>query len=249
MARVLIVDDSLVMRRNLKVILNQAGHEVVGESKNGKQAYMDYINLKPDIVTMDITMPVMNGIEAVKKIVGSHPEAKIIMISALAQKKMVYEALENGAQNYILKPITTEKVLTTIEKVLGDEEIHIEKQQLKKFEELHEKRKKFEYMMGTGSGLAVENVGGIFEIYISRTFNDQWLEELIQTIRGLLIIKPLHVKFYFDDVPKMPEDLLVPIRSVMDQVKEAGGEVEGLALNEDFKKRDALRGPNRKVIF
>lgn len=249
MARVLIVDDSLVMRRNLKVILKQGGHEVVGESKNGKQAYMDYINLKPDIVTMDITMPVMNGIESVKKIVGSHPEAKIIMISALAQKKMVYEALENGAQNYILKPITTEKVLSTIEKVMGDKEIHIEKNQLEKFEAVHEKRKKFEYMMGTGKGLTIENTEGVFEVFIARGFNDQCLEELVMAIRGILIIKPLNVRFYFDDVPKMPEEMLVPIRGVMDQILEAGGQVEGVALNDDFKKRDALRGPNRKVIF
>jgi len=249
MARVLIVDDSMVMRRNLKVILTQAGHEVVGESKNGKQAYMDYISLKPDVVTMDITMPVMNGIEAVKKIMSSHPEAKIVMISALAQKKMVYDALENGAQNYILKPITSEKVVTTLEKVLGNKEIHIEKQKLKKFEEVHEKRKKFEYMLGTGAGLNIDNVDGVFEVYISRSFDDKWLEELIMTVRGLLIIKPLKVSFYFDDVPKMPEDILVSIRGVMDQISEAGGEVQGNSVNDDFKKRDSLRGANRKVVF
>ena len=249
MARVLVVDDSMVMRRNLKVILTQAGHEVVGESKNGKQAYMDYASLKPDVVTMDITMPIMNGIDAVKKIMSSYPDAKIIMISALAQKKMVYDALENGAQNYILKPITSEKVLGTFEKVLGTKQLHIEKKKIDKFEEIHEKRKKLEYMLGTGKSLSIENVNGVFEVYISRKFDNKWLEELIMTVRGLLIIKPFSVVFYFDDVPRMSEELLIAIRSVMDQIIEAEGTVKGFTLNDEFKKRDSLRGPSRSVIF
>lgn len=118
MANILIVDDSSIMRRNLRSMLTQAGHTVVAEASNGSQAYLQYAAHKPDLVTMDITMPIMNGIEAVKKIIADFPDASIIMISALDQKMMVFEALECGAKHYILKPITVSKILTTIEQVL-----------------------------------------------------------------------------------------------------------------------------------
>jgi two-component system chemotaxis response regulator CheY len=119
-AKILIVDDSIIMRRNLKEILTEAGHSVVAEASDGKKAVMEYESHMPDLVTMDITMPVMNGIEAVKKIISKNPEAKIIMISALDQRNMVFEALENGASHYIVKPITPENVLAVIGAVLGE---------------------------------------------------------------------------------------------------------------------------------
>lgn len=120
MAKILIVDDSMIMRRNLKAILAEAGHSVIAEASNGKEAVMEYENHMPDLVTMDITMPVMNGIEAVKQIMSKFPEAKIIMISALDQRNMVFEALENGASHYIVKPITPDNVLSVIGAVLGE---------------------------------------------------------------------------------------------------------------------------------
>jgi len=118
MARVLIVDDSTIMRRNLKTILVQAGHTVVGEAVNGGQAHLMYRTYVPDLVTMDITMPNVNGIEAVKIIRKDFPEAKIIMVSALDQRSMVLEALKEGAKHYIIKPIDPETVIKVVDKVL-----------------------------------------------------------------------------------------------------------------------------------
>jgi two-component system chemotaxis response regulator CheY len=119
MANILIADDSIIMRKNLKSIFTRAGHNIAAEASNGQQAYALYEKCIPDIVTMDITMPVMDGIEAVKKITGSFPDAKIIVISALDQKRMVLEALECGAKYYIIKPVTEEKVINALEEVLS----------------------------------------------------------------------------------------------------------------------------------
>lgn len=120
MARVLIVDDSPVMRNNLKTILTKGGHRVIAEAGNGMEAYIEYGRHKPDLVTMDITMPRMGGIEGVQKIIKSYPDAKIIMITALDQKNMVFSALQEGAKHYILKPFEETKVLEVITKVMNN---------------------------------------------------------------------------------------------------------------------------------
>lgn len=119
MARVLVVDDSSIMRRNLSAILTKAGHTIVAEAANGELGVKEYEKHKPDLVTMDITMPVMDGIGAVKKIIAFDPEALIIMISALDQKFMVLTAIQNGARHYIIKPFSTEKVIDVVNEVLS----------------------------------------------------------------------------------------------------------------------------------
>ena len=121
-ARILIVDDSTIMRRNIKTVLTEAGHSIIAEASNGKEAFMEYEKHMPDLVTMDITMPIMNGIEAVKKITCRFPQAKIVMISALDQRNMVFEALENGAKHYIIKPIAPDNVLAVLDTVLTEVE-------------------------------------------------------------------------------------------------------------------------------
>jgi two-component system chemotaxis response regulator CheY len=119
MARILIVDDATVMRLMIKTILINAGHEVIGEAANGKLAMSEYKRLLPDLVTMDLTMPEVNGIEAVHGIISDFPDAKIIMISAIAQKELILQALRFGAKNYILKPISAEKLIGAINTILG----------------------------------------------------------------------------------------------------------------------------------
>lgn len=118
MARILVVDDSPVMRRSISVILKNGGHEIVAEASNGMQALSEYETSSPDLVTMDITMPMMDGIESVKKIINKFPEAKIVMISALGHKDRVFEAIKSGAKHYIIKPFAKEKVLEVINLVL-----------------------------------------------------------------------------------------------------------------------------------
>lgn len=119
MARILIVDDSGIIRRNLSTILIDMGHEIVGEAINGLQAFSEYASCRADLITMDVTMPVVDGIEATKNIMSRFPEAKIIMISTLNQKDLVYTALKHGAKHYIIKPFTSDTVRGVVETVLG----------------------------------------------------------------------------------------------------------------------------------
>jgi two-component system chemotaxis response regulator CheY len=119
MAKILIVDDAAFMRNMLKDILTKNGHEVVGEAGSGEEAILKYKALSPDLVTMDIVMPGMDGIEATKKIVEEDPNAKIVICSALGQQQMVIDALQAGAKDYIVKPFQPVMVMETIKKVLS----------------------------------------------------------------------------------------------------------------------------------
>ena len=118
MARIMIVDDTLMMRTTLRRFLEKAGHEIVGEAINGEQAIINYSQVQPDLVTMEITMPGLGGVEAIKQIIESHPAANIIVVSALGQKHIVFEALQAGAKNYVLKPIAEDKLLSVVSLVL-----------------------------------------------------------------------------------------------------------------------------------
>ena len=118
MARIMIVDDTLMMRMTLRRTLEKAGHEIVGEAINGEQAILNYAEFKPDLVTMDITMPGLSGVEAIKRIVQYDQAANIIVVSALGQKHIVFEALQAGAKNYTLKPIAEDKLLSVVNLVL-----------------------------------------------------------------------------------------------------------------------------------
>lgn len=117
--RVLLCDDAQVIRVMLKRILVEGGYSVVGEAANGEQAVSLYRQLKPDLVFMDITMPEMNGIDAVRTIKKEDPQAKIIMCSAMGQKSHVLAAVEAGARNFIIKPFESQKVLEVANAVLG----------------------------------------------------------------------------------------------------------------------------------
>lgn len=113
--RILIVDDAPFMRRTLAKLFEEKGWEVVGEAGNGKEAVDQFGALQPDIVTMDITMPEMDGITAVKVIVASHPAAKIIMCSAVGQQDMIVDAVKAGAKDFIVKPFQKDRVLAAVE--------------------------------------------------------------------------------------------------------------------------------------
>lgn len=119
MANILIVDDSRTSRKILKGILEGEGYEVVGEATNGQEGYERYAELKPDVVTMDITMPVLDGIEALKKIKGEYPDAKVVMVTAAGQKTKMVEAVQNGANEFVSKPFEAEQLKKIIDKVVG----------------------------------------------------------------------------------------------------------------------------------
>ena len=117
--RVLVVDDAAFMRMMVKDILSKNGYEVVGEAENGMKAVEKYQELKPDLTTMDITMPEMDGISAVKEIRKIDPNAKIVMCSAMGQQAMVIEAIQGGAKDFIVKPFQPDRVLEAVRKVVG----------------------------------------------------------------------------------------------------------------------------------
>jgi two-component system chemotaxis response regulator CheY len=117
MARFLIVDDSSVMRKNIRHILEDAGHEVAAEAADGRDVLPAYVNSKPDLVTMDINMPIIDGIEALQTLMRNFPEARVIMVSALGQKAQVLEAIKLGAKSYVVKPIEVDKFLGIIKKL------------------------------------------------------------------------------------------------------------------------------------
>jgi len=117
MARIMIVDDAAFMRITIKNMLKKSSHEVVGEAENGKVAVERYKLLNPDIVTMDITMPEMDGITALKEIIKIDPSAKVIMVSAMGQEAMVREAVMSGAKGFIVKPFKEEGIISAIDKL------------------------------------------------------------------------------------------------------------------------------------
>ncbi|MGM0508815.1 MAG: response regulator [Fusobacteriota bacterium] len=114
MEKVMIVDDTAYMRMVLRKILEEAGYEIVAEGENGKEGVQKYKEHKPDIVTMDLTMPKMDGIEAIKRILEIDPNAKVLVVSAIGTEQNVMKAIENGAKDFIKKPFEPDRVIKTL---------------------------------------------------------------------------------------------------------------------------------------
>jgi two-component system chemotaxis response regulator CheY len=128
MARtVLIVDDISFVRKTLSEIFTQAHYQVVGEAADGAEALELYIKLRPDIVTMDVVMPLMSGIDATRNILKVNKNAKVVIISAMGQENLVMEAINVGAKDYILKPFSADDVLKTVERALKGEHNHLDR--------------------------------------------------------------------------------------------------------------------------
>ena len=116
---ILVCDDAAFMRMMIKDILTKNGYNVAGEAENGLKAVEKYNELKPDLVLMDITMPEMDGIQALKKIKESDPAATVIMCSAMGQQAMVIESIQAGAKDFIVKPFQADRVLDAVKKIVG----------------------------------------------------------------------------------------------------------------------------------
>jgi YesN/AraC family two-component response regulator len=177
----LIADDSLLMRRQIRKIAEGLNITVVGEADNGLSAYELYKECKPDVVTMDITMPVLTGIASTKKIIDQFPDAKIIMLSALNQKKLVFTALQYGAKHYLIKPITPAKLQEAITKVFPD----------------NLKEKSLDNAI-TLPAFTIENVNSTFHIHISSNFCEEDSLTLRTQISAFFIITPLITAVHLD---------------------------------------------------
>lgn len=115
---ILIVDDAIFMRKMIGDILRKEGYEICGEAEDGIEAISKYKELHPDLVTMDIIMPDMSGIDAVQEIVNFDSNARILMVSAMGQQSLVVEAIQKGAKDYVIKPFQPSRVLEAVERVL-----------------------------------------------------------------------------------------------------------------------------------
>ena len=229
MARILIVDDSAVMRLNLRKILMESGHEIVAEAPNGKVALNMYEKYKPDLVTMDITMPVMSGVDATGFIVSKYPDAKIVMISALNQKKMVYDALKNGARHYIIKPIDKQKVMSVLNEVLLTDASHIQK-----YEEKQEQ--KAAAQIDDKEHFLIENVDGVFIIKLEEKFNNKDMDDLNTAMQGIMFVKPLKLKFDFGSLEGFDDGYLNRIMVYAKKAIDGGGEYESVVQTNELKR-------------
>jgi two-component system chemotaxis response regulator CheY len=119
MARILVVDDAAFMRKMVSDALTRGGHDVVGEAGNGLEAIARYQELKPEVTTLDITMPEKDGISALREIIELDPSAKVIMCSALGQESKVLESIKLGAKDFVVKPFQAERVLEAVGKALA----------------------------------------------------------------------------------------------------------------------------------
>lgn len=119
MAKILVIDDSRTSRKVLRNILEENGHDIIGEAVNGEEGFKLFKELQPDLVTLDITMPVLDGIEALELIMDHNKDAKVVMVTAAGQKKKMVEALKFGASEFISKPFEPEHITTVISKILA----------------------------------------------------------------------------------------------------------------------------------
>jgi two-component system chemotaxis response regulator CheY len=119
MARVLIVDDAAFMRKMLSDALSSGGHEVVGEASNGNEAVQQFQELRPELTTLDITMPEKDGLQALREILSFDPTARVVMCSALGQESKVLESIKAGAKDFVVKPFQAERVLEAVGKALA----------------------------------------------------------------------------------------------------------------------------------
>jgi two-component system chemotaxis response regulator CheY len=119
MARVLVVDDAAFMRKMVSDALAKGGHEVVGEAGNGVEAVARFQELKPDLMTLDITMPEKDGLSALAEIVAADPSARVVMCSALGQEAKVLEAIKLGAKDFVVKPFQPDRVIEAVDKALA----------------------------------------------------------------------------------------------------------------------------------
>ena len=119
MARILVVDDAAFMRRMVIDVLQGGGHEVIGEAANGNEALQRYQELRPDVMTLDITMPEKDGLSALADIMAADPSAKVVMCSALGQESKVLEAIKLGAKDFVVKPFQPARVIEAVDKALA----------------------------------------------------------------------------------------------------------------------------------
>jgi len=215
LANILIVDDSLVVRKKLRVILELYGHIVADEAENGLIGIRKYKELNPDIVIMDITMPVLDGIEAVKRICKININAKIIMLSAMGQQEIIVDAIKSGALNFIVKPFEPQKVIKVINQVLNiDQEIPmIENELIEVSTQNKEVLKRIEFKIKDNT----------FIVNINSNLKEIDMEKFEAFINGIINIEELNIIFNFGDIEYLAEDIIEKISYFITKIKAIDG--------------------------
>lgn len=227
----LIVDDALMMRKMIGKIVENGGHLVVDEAANGEQAIEMYQKYVPDVVTMDITMPVMDGIEALARIMACDVKAKVIMVSALGQQHKVMEALDAGAKGYILKPITKEKILAVIQQVIGVESCSISP--AKSVFECGEKRNQ-ESCDATFLPFVFENKERCFSFTIKSEFACEDFTKLMIAVQGMLLVNPLEIVFNFIHSDVLNGRVVNNFIDIMATIINEGRRLRVICYNQDY---------------
>ena len=239
MANILIVDDSSLMRRSMRSMLQQAGHEIVAEADNGLTACEMYASYRPDIVTMDLAMPDMDGLEAMRRIAAASPLAKIVVISALSGKDKIVEAIHAGASHFIIKPITYDKVVKVIKTVL-EGNISPE-QRLMLANRLAADEAAPAPVFPVGPALreeafyVLENKHGKFmSITVRPGMNAGQAEQLATDIEDCLFTGYRRFLFDFGKVSNLAADTLSILTAAIASIQAEGGQVRAMAEAAEF---------------
>lgn len=235
-ARVLIVDDSAVSRKILKEIVSDLGHEVVGEAANGSQAFVEYIKLKPDLVTMDLTMDGLGGAEAISKIVAADLKARIVVISSMDIRQGIIDALERGARHFIIKPICRDKVSAVINNVLNQEfdlKKHIEC--LRKLKQVNESGTLLEQdTKSVVPPYAISVVkDSLVHIFINQSLSLTSCQTLFLELEEHLRNEP-RVLLDFGTVSSLDQRLLANLNVLIENIERNSGTVRAVSNNKMF---------------
>ncbi|WP_371372922.1 response regulator [Sporomusa aerivorans] len=230
MARVLVVDDALMMRKTIGTFLAKAGHVVVAEAVNGEQAVEAYKKHRPDLVTMDITMPEVDGIDALTKIMAFDPGARVVMVSALGQKHKVFDALQNGAKGYILKPFTEDKLLSILSELLGATNAGGNGVQPELVPPIAQEDKD----LAAKLPFVMEKRGGSVVISTLQEFTPLDFGDLTKEVEALLVKPSTEIAFDFTVSNALHSKTATSFRQIMERVVEAGGLLRIICHTQDY---------------
>lgn len=236
-ARILIVDDSAVARKILREIITELGYLVIGEAANGAQAFVEYAKLRPDLVTMDLTMEGLGGAEAISKIVAVDPQTKIVVISSMEVRLGIIDALERGARHFILKPIRKDKVAAVLSNVLQ------QKFNLQKHMDCLRKLKGSEDSLmlveqDTKKVLPPYAISiadkSLLHVFINQSITLTSCQTLFLELEEHLNDAPPRVLFDFGTMSSLDEQLLTKINELIEAIENNSGTVKAISNDKGF---------------